>query len=243
MWFIAAISVTIMSASAISSERINQTLDVLLTTPLTGREIVKQKMRAVRRMMLVMMVPLLTFLIAETRCYSRGYSGSYSFGYSNSENFWRFSVIGLLCLLIFLPMLAWFGFWMSLKLKNRLQAVLMSLGMIVFWNVGPLIIVAVVSLFSRGSPGAFFMHLIYWSPAALVVCNELNEFPHEVGATGAACVCFIINGAMLIIFRTKCLRNADRLLGRMRGSEDIRVPSAVATDKKRNLAVRENAAE
>src|SRR5207247_2657205 len=60
MWMLAVLVVSVKSASLIAGERSHQTLDVLTTTPLTGREIVLQKMRSVRRIIAVTAVPFAT---------------------------------------------------------------------------------------------------------------------------------------------------------------------------------------
>ena len=44
-WMVAGLVVPLRSVNAVASERVRQTLDVLLTTPLTGMEILRQKVR------------------------------------------------------------------------------------------------------------------------------------------------------------------------------------------------------
>ncbi len=62
---VSVLMVSVQAASLIAGERSHQTLDVLCTTPLLGREIIRQKFRSVRRLMLVLLVPLLTIFFFE----------------------------------------------------------------------------------------------------------------------------------------------------------------------------------
>jgi ABC-type transport system involved in multi-copper enzyme maturation permease subunit len=58
MWAIATIILLVKSATVISSERTRETLDALLSTPLTGREILQQKINGIGRLMVVLSVPI-----------------------------------------------------------------------------------------------------------------------------------------------------------------------------------------
>ena len=60
MWLLAVLVISVKSASLVAGERTHQTLDVLCTSPLTGREIVLQKFRGVRRMIWALWVPFMT---------------------------------------------------------------------------------------------------------------------------------------------------------------------------------------
>ena len=60
VWGIVVLILAAQSASLIAGERSHQTLDVLCATPLAGADIVRQKFRSVRRLMLVLAVPLFT---------------------------------------------------------------------------------------------------------------------------------------------------------------------------------------
>lgn len=60
MWGIAAMILTVKAATMISSERARETLDALLSTPLTAREILEQKIVGMRRLMIVLSIPILS---------------------------------------------------------------------------------------------------------------------------------------------------------------------------------------
>jgi ABC-type transport system involved in multi-copper enzyme maturation permease subunit len=60
MWAIAAIILSVKASTMISSERTRETLDALLSTPLTTREIIEQKIAGMRRLMIVLAIPILS---------------------------------------------------------------------------------------------------------------------------------------------------------------------------------------
>ncbi|MDA0660462.1 MAG: hypothetical protein O2931_15350 [Planctomycetota bacterium] len=62
VWLVVVLIVSVKASSVINVERTRQTLDVLLTTPLTGRSIVTQEMQGVWRLCGVVSVPLLTII-------------------------------------------------------------------------------------------------------------------------------------------------------------------------------------
>lgn len=58
MWGVAAMILAMKSATMISSERTRETLEALLSTPMTAREIVQQKIDGLRRLMIVLSIPI-----------------------------------------------------------------------------------------------------------------------------------------------------------------------------------------
>lgn len=59
-WLVALLVISVRASTLISSERSSETLDILLSTPLTGREILRQKVRGLQWLLLVLSVPILT---------------------------------------------------------------------------------------------------------------------------------------------------------------------------------------
>ena len=59
-WFLVILIISARASTLFSGERSRQTLEILLSTPLTTRELVRQKYRGVNRLILVLSVPLLT---------------------------------------------------------------------------------------------------------------------------------------------------------------------------------------
>ncbi len=60
MWAIAAMILSMKAATMISSERTRETLEALLSTPMSSREIICQKVAGLHRLMIVLSIPILT---------------------------------------------------------------------------------------------------------------------------------------------------------------------------------------
>jgi hypothetical protein len=60
VWVVAAMILAMKSSTMISSERTRETLEALLSTPLTSREILQQKIAGMRRLMMVLAIPILS---------------------------------------------------------------------------------------------------------------------------------------------------------------------------------------
>ncbi len=81
LWILAALIVSVQASCLISGERSRQTLDVLLTSPLSGRDIVLEKMQGIRRLTWVLSACFMTIFLFEVWWYaSVGFSfrGNYS---------------------------------------------------------------------------------------------------------------------------------------------------------------------
>ena len=65
LWTLTTLVLSVQGANAISTERSSQTLEVLLTTPMTGRDIVRQKTKALRRLTQALAVVFLTIFAME----------------------------------------------------------------------------------------------------------------------------------------------------------------------------------
>ena len=209
LWCLAALAIAAVSPNALISERNSQTLEVLLATPLTGREILLQKMRGLRRFLLVFLVPLIT--VAAMKAYVA--AGDYS----RQPNAWVYLAYSVALALVYLPMLAWVCFWIGLRLRRRVAAVIVSLVVLVAWNVLPLFIFYTLDqtqiLRTDSLVGSFAVLL---SPLVAVGCNEDGAFRHVYGDLWAVAMLANIAWHLGILYfvRTMCLRNADRYLGR-----------------------------
>lgn len=60
MWAITAMILSMKAATMISSERTRETLEALLSTPMSSREIISQKVAGLHRLMIVLSIPILT---------------------------------------------------------------------------------------------------------------------------------------------------------------------------------------
>lgn len=138
------------SANAISKEREHQTLDLLLTTLLTPREIIFGKWRLNLRssfhLMVLLLLPLLPVL------------GLIIFGRSASQSIGSLLATGLCGLIVVgvtLMTLNTLGTFCSLVCKSSTQALSVTYAVAVGWFVGPVVLYYVLSNFSELSPTVY----------------------------------------------------------------------------------------
>ena len=221
---LAVLALSVQAANTIVSERVQQTLEVLLTTPLTAREIVAQKARVLRRFMLVLAVPLVTIFGSE--CYLEW--GITPGSGEAKDGPLIYIVCVLLTVGIFLPLTSWLSLWIGLKMRTRFKAILTALAVIVAWCVVP--VIGVIFLQSvRGfdePPGVLIKGvLLALSPVGVPAINEesdLHNFPPfdawHSNMPGTAWLVLAVNftfyAALLLLFRHLALSRADRYLRR-----------------------------
>lgn len=217
--FVGIIAVLVLAATAANSvvnERVNQTLDVLLTTPLAAREIVRQKAHALRLLTWVLAIPVLTvFLIeawAEETTPWTGYAetlGLRAWG----ETVITY-VVGSICsVAIYLPLVAWLALWIGLICRTRLRALITTLIAIITWAVGPFF---ALDFFDVGQGRHDLTRwLLLCSPLTYPALNETGEMRDlSENAILPLLVNFTIYGAILWLLRWHCLRRADAYLRR-----------------------------
>jgi hypothetical protein len=223
---LAVLALSVQAANTIVSERVQQTLEVLLTTPLTAREIVAQKARVLRRFMLVLAVPLLTIFGSEWYI---------EWGASTRRRSNDGPAVYLVCALltvgILLPLVSWLSLWIGLKMRTRFKAILTALAVVVAWCVVPFI--AGVFLDGLRYSGSDFSNLRKGIGAALMLLSPLtvpglNESANlwnlpfvslwQGGKSAAIWLLIAVNftfyAAMLFLFRHLALSRADRYLRR-----------------------------
>jgi hypothetical protein len=234
VWTLAVLMVAAQSAGLIAGERSHQTLDVLCTTPLSGREIIQQKLRAVRRLMVVLLIPF--FTIFSFVCLMKWESGAlgytsyedWSFGTYRTRQFDLTLYVGCsaLSIGIYLPLVSWLSLLIGLKVRTQARAVIASLAAIVAWCVVPILLftmplemLLIGPRWGRG-PEAWREALIRFSallsPATIIPFNEFNALNQLADWRWLPVIVnFVGYGACLVYFRRLCLTNADRLLGRV----------------------------
>jgi hypothetical protein len=222
VWIVAVLMVSVQSASLIAGERTHQTLDVLCTTPLSGRSIIHQKMRAVWRLTAVLLVPLSTIFLYRIAMHW-GISDNtryYSYGYWKPFSVPLYVVCSTLSAAIYLPMAAWLSLFIGLLVRTQARAIMGSLAAIVAWCSLPIFFLTIpLSIVLRGLVSDFGIITRYsalLSPATIIPFNEFNAL-HEFGPMRWVPVVlnFLGYGTCLWLFRYLCLSRADRLLGRL----------------------------
>ncbi len=229
MWVLAVLVVSVKSASLIAGERSHQTLDVLCTTPLKGRQIILEKMRSVRRMILVTAVPFSTvFLFKTLRLeFTEGRTNWRRQGHPDFDPV-AYLVCQALAFGILLPLVAWLSLLIGLKVRTQGRAIMGSMAAIVAWCIAPLVFIVIPLSIMFDMPGPkqneeLIELATLLSPATVVFMNEIDQLKeYDMTAWGAIIVNFTIYGALLFWIRRVCLVHSERWLGRLEIDETPR---------------------
>src|SRR5690606_6234915 len=100
LWGIAVAMICVHASGVITSERSRQTLDVLLAAPLSGADLLQQKMAGVWRLIAVLLVPFGS--IGLFQLWFRGFDIGYLLGFTAA-------------VLVFLPLIAWLALAVGLR--------------------------------------------------------------------------------------------------------------------------------
>jgi ABC-type transport system involved in multi-copper enzyme maturation permease subunit len=204
LWTMAIGIVAVQSSSLIAGERSQQTLSVLCTTPLSGRDILLEKFVGVRRVMAMLCVPLLTVILFQA---------------PQPAQF----ACSIIALAIYLPLAAWLSLLVGMKVKTRGRAIIVALAAIAGWCVLPVVFIF-MPLMMLKPPGTVDSPLnfsIFLSPAMIVAVNDYGDW-HEFGNSPwpGMTMNFLMYATALVLIRRACLRNADRWLGRVESDCD-----------------------
>jgi hypothetical protein len=178
LWSIALLVVFVRSAGLIAAERARQTLDVLLTTPLTLSALVGDKWRGLWRMMAVVSVPILIHAVLD------GYlqtpqAGPRRMFYEqqglDQTNSLTYVMVVAGNLVILLALAAQLAFLFGLAVKTQTRATFGVLGLFFGWCIVP--------IFLRVY-GSFPRSILYYSPIGGIAANQISEIamPHTSDA-------------------------------------------------------------
>ena len=173
VWGLCALAIVVSGVHSIAGERSSKTLDVLLTTPMRGVDIVRQKYDGLKRPRLLFWIPLLSVYLLQM------WTASISPRWSFVDGF---LVIGFaaLTIAVYMRFLSWYGLWMGLKIQSRTRAMVTAIVALLAWCVtplfGPLKYLTVLSF----GPAAF---------GAVVILGLVNTVFHYFVGTWCARPC------------------------------------------------------
>jgi len=198
LWLMTIAVLSTTAAGLIPSERSHQTLDALLVSPLSGRDIVLQHMGGLRRTILALVVPLVTMYCVPLTC-----PGSW-------VDALLYLVGSLASLAVLFPLILWTSMLIGLRSRSQVRAVLTSALLLLAWSVLPLSIHAIAG--DVWNPLA----VVALSPTSIVLPLGLEHYPTiawRIVVLG--CMTY---GSLAWLIRKYCLDHADALLGRSDGA-------------------------
>src|ERR1017187_3667678 len=215
LWILALLTIPIQSANAVASERINERLGAILTTPLSAHEILDEWLAPVRRWTQFLARPLIVVFVAEALV---------KFETQKPENpRWTnlalYMGISLLTVWVYPALVRWLCLWIGLRVRNQIRALMTSLLLVVGWCILPLVgsdyLVETGLLSSDWNEPLRFI-----SPITVISTAEaLGRKAADPAVTRDMVVMVFIQlglaAALMWKVRRLCLTNADRYLGRV----------------------------
>jgi hypothetical protein len=212
-WIGVTLLISVKSATLISGERSHETLDVLLSTPIRSGDLVRQKFRGARRLMVVLAMPLLTMILFQA--YWRDATHSLWADWGHPRSPMLYLVSSTLAVLIYLPLVAWTSFAVGLCVRSQARAIFGALAVIVAWCVIPLVVGLTIMEISRTLGERGWNWLVLLGPAGIIPFTEFSDLHEIIAAPWLAVVLnTVFYGTILFVVRLCCLVNAPGLLGR-----------------------------
>ncbi len=215
LWVMALLTVPIQSANAVASERIGERLGAILTTPMTAREILDEWLAPIRRWIQFLVRPLIVVFLTEALVKFKTQKPEDP----RWKNLALYLGISLLTVWIYPALVQWSCFWIGLRVRNQIRALMTSLLLVVAWCLLPLF--ASGYLVETGLlPSEWSQALRFASPMTVISTAEAigRTAANSVVTPDMIVMAFIQLGlaaALMGWVRRKCLTNADRYLGRI----------------------------
>lgn len=219
LWMLALLTIPIQSANAVASERMNERLGPILTTPLPVPEILEDWLGPVRRWTQFLVRPLIVVFVVEAivKFFTQDPKGP------RWTNVVLYLAISLLTVWIYPALARWTCFWIGLRIRNQIRAMMTALLLMVAWCFLPLV-AANYSLQTGLLPYQWNDPLRFVSPVAVIDTAEklgrhVKDYgfvvPPDVFVIAMACTHLALAAALIWWIRRVCLTNADRYLGRI----------------------------
>jgi ABC-type transport system involved in multi-copper enzyme maturation permease subunit len=143
LWVFVVLALTIYVSNLMSKERVNQTWDVLLTTPLSSGRILTEKLAATPRLCLVLASPMILTILTEAWFEGTG-------KYGDPGKALLYAILSLGFTAIYLYAVIWVTFAFSLKPRNRGKVVAAALGRIFAVIFVPIVLFAMSGSHDEG---------------------------------------------------------------------------------------------
>jgi len=214
-WILALLTVPILSANAVASERMNERLGAILTTPLTITEILNEWLSPVQRWIQFLVRPLLVLFAVEAIVKLK----TQDTDQPRLLNVGVYLGISLLTVWIYPRMVQWSCLFMGLRIRSQIRAMMTAFILVVAWCVVPLVLFS-FSNQTQLLPERWAQIVRFASPVTIVQTAErLGVVKSDVRVSKDLLIFVSAHFAIAALvwwqFRRICLANADRYLGRV----------------------------
>ncbi|MEZ6049098.1 MAG: hypothetical protein R3C11_26690 [Planctomycetaceae bacterium] len=216
--FLLAVAVLMLVNKAtglIAQERAQQTLDVILTTPISGEEIILQKARGIRKLWITLLIPLMTVILAKTLIIP----------YEP-----LFKIYYLLLATGFVVSITYFSIWLSmfvgLRQKRHLYNIMITMSLLAAWCFSYSLLQFLQVIYTPTPPYSYLLMML--SPLWILrVIDGYEAIEPEFQTFAVIIVLGFLAYTMALawILRKICLDQADRTLGRLSDSRKSTSPT------------------
>jgi ABC-type transport system involved in multi-copper enzyme maturation permease subunit len=214
-WILGLLTIPILSANAVASERMNERLGAILTTPLTSTEILNEWLAPVQRWIGFLVRPLIALVLIDALV---------KFKTQNTDQPRWFNLIAYLCIslltiAIYPRLVQWSCLLIGLRIRNQIRAMMTALALVSAWCILPSVLANFITD-TNLLPPEWLEALRFISPATVVrIAEKLGTEKSGIEVTGMLCLFLLVHFGLFAllwrIVRQTCLTNADRYLGRV----------------------------
>jgi len=222
LWIVAVLIVATRTVGIWPLERSRETLDVLLTTPLSARELLDQTMRGIHRTMIAVAFPIMTVQFATF------------YSHQSEAGHWHYLAGSLLAVVTVLPVVAWGAMLISLRVRSQLPGTLLA-GVLIFANL--FLVQSVLPESSVSTNFLLFMVRAAIDPGLIISATNWLLGPLSVTLPRSAFMLLVLgalaswNLVLARLIRWLCLRNLSGWLGRNDESIAVRLPGTPVKDQ------------
>jgi len=214
-WILALLTVPILSANAIASERMNERLGAILTTPLTSSEILNEWLGPVQRWIGFLVRPLIALFVVEALVKLK----TQDTDQPRWLNVFVYLGISLLTVWIYPRLVQWFCLFIGLRIRSQVRAMMTAFVLVAVWCFIPSPLSGFLSD-TRLLPPGWSEFLKFASPITIIRMAEiLGTAKSEIQVTPNLIILvmahFGLAAGLWWKIRQICLTNADRYLGRV----------------------------
>lgn len=249
LWMIGAVVLGLMACSAFAPERNGRTLEVLLATPISMRELLQQKLASARRCAWLFYLPLGATILCEWWFEATAFTGFEGF----SAHALVYLLASAACLAVYPWLAVWLGLWIGMRIRDRTRAAvaLLVIGMVWLFIVPTAIdtglrLARVARVdwkltweeISSGRsndigqrviaplpPNVWLNNLHLLSPAAVVMSAERNRWTSPL--IGPPSLLILANtllyAGLALLARWACFRYGADYLGRVPDPKEMRI--------------------
>jgi len=210
-WILALLTIPILSANSVATERMNERLGAILTTPLTSTEILNEWLAPVQRWIGFLARPLLAIIVMEAWVKFKIQTPDQS----RWLNEIVYLGISLLALWIYPRLVQWSCLLVGLRIRAQIRAMMTAFVLIIAWCVLPVVVANFVGETRLLSMGWSEL-LRFISPVTVIrTAENLGTAKSDLRLSILVVAHFGLAAALWWKVRQICLTNADRYLGRI----------------------------